>query len=365
MLVIILTVYFLSEAYSRQAGSGIAILKVSLVDEETSQPVEKIRFGVRVAESGNDVPLETMRMIKVGEADETKSKAEREGSEADERFPSGDEHKHGSIRVRIDISSTALKLPVLHRWVLLTLDQAFSDFCLECHLQRMQLNLIPRPLKQPASMARTSSKITDTEILCPGLKSLVSFIDSTFSLPHPAFGKTVSVGMILASSVAFVALDLMESFASSLAREAGKSANGAHVAVADISVIRLSRSEQPRLVQLDYSANRKEVIVRERREDGIDSTVSDKPIDCPEYICFYCDQKYAAATGDTLNLPLLFKEVVVDDGNSDRSKAIAQLEKLKQANPRMFYKSFIFIASVKRNRRIFLSYNWHPQVLKR
>lgn len=338
---------------------------MSLVDEESSQPVDKIRFGANVAEFGKDLPLATMRMIKVGETDKTQSKAEKEGCDADEGLPADDEHNHGSIRVRVDISSTALKLPILHRWVLLTLDQAYSAFCLERHLQRMQLNLIPRPLKQPVLKARTSSKISDTEVLCPGLKSLVAFIDSTFSLPHPAFGKTVSDGMVLASSVAFVARDLMESFVSLVAREAGKSANGARVAVADISVIRISRSEQPRLVQLDYSANRKEVVVRERQEDGRESTVRDKPIDCPEYICFYCDQKYAAATGDIINLPLLFKEVVVDDGNSDKSKAIAQLEKLKEAKPEMFYKSFVFIASVKRNRRIFLSYNWHPQVLKR
>jgi hypothetical protein len=340
---------------------------VSLVDEESSHPVEKIRFGAHVAELGEDVPLETMRMIKVGETDKAKSKSEKGGSAADVILPAGDKLKNGSIRVRVDISSTALKLPVLHRWVLLTLDQAYSAFCLERHLQRMQLNLIPRPLKQPALRARTSSKLTDTEILCPGLRSAVAFIDATFSLPHPAFGKTVSDGMILASSVALVAREHMESFVSLVAREAGKSANGAQVAVAvaDISVIRLSRSEQPRLVQLDYIAKRKEVVVRERQEDGRESIVRDKPIDCPEYICFYCDQKYAASTGDTMHLPRLFKELVVDDGNSDKSKAIALLEKLKEAKPELFYKSFVFIASVKRNRRIFLSYNWHPQVLKR
>jgi len=62
---------------------------------------------------------------------------------------------------------------------------------------------------------------------------------------------------------------------------------------------------------------------------------------------------------------MLFKEVVVDDGNSDKSLSIDRLEKLKEAEPHVFSRSFAFVLSVKRNRRTFLAYNWNPHVVKK
>ncbi|CAB9512295.1 seizure threshold 2 [Seminavis robusta] len=336
--------------YMRQAGSGIAIIKVALVATGSFLPVEeKIRFGVPLAELGNNAPLETMRMIraKAGDEDETHF----EGQPA--------------IRIRVGIASTALKLAALHSWVLLTLDQVYSAWCVERHLERMQRNLIPRPLVQLVS-SDAASKETDIESIYPGLRALMSFIDSNFDLPHPALEKTVSEGMIRASSVAAVAMKFMESFVSLVEQEVGKNTPASQKpAISDIFVIRLSRSAQPQVVQLDYNARKKDVVARALQRDGKGVAFRDKPIDCPEYILFFLDPtKYAETGRAPMSLPLMFKEVVVDDGNSDKSASICHLEALKGSSPETFYRNFAFIVSVKRNRRLFLSYNWAPQALK-
>ena len=199
------------------------------------------------------------------------------------------------------------------------------------------------------------------DMLCPGLSLFTSLIGGAFALPHPAFGRHEFNGVIRASSVASVTLDLLESISAVSAVDAkGVLPTG------DIFVIRLSRSGKPQRIVLSRNPSTREATVKPFLDAKSDVTLRDKPIECPEYICFYCHPQHTSGKGEgRKNLPMLFKEVVVDDGNSDKSLSIARLEKLKEAEPRIFSRSFAFVLSVKRNRRLFYTYNWNPHVVKK
>ena len=338
-------------AYCRQAGAGIAIITISLVHAQ-GDPVESIRFGKPVldSESGTDVPIESLRMNRASERTD----------------PSKEDKSNGRIFVRVSITSTVSDSEALHKWVLLTLDQVYIAWWCERHLERMQRNMIrPTPLRSIPSkelLAPEEAKRNQIDVLCPGLPSLTSLIDKAFNLPHPAFGKHELNGVIRASTVANVTMDLLESIAALSTAETRKK-----IALSDVFVIRLSRSEITRRVSLTRVTTTREANVQLMHDEGKGVVLRDKPIDCPEYICFYCHPQYAKATASdgNKNLPMMFREVVVDDGNSDKSLSIARLEKLKEVEPQVFSRSFAFILSVKRNRRVFLTYNWNPQIAKK
>ena len=340
--------------YSRQAGTGIAIIKIYLV-YSNGYPVQKIRFGMPLLETQNitEIPFEKLRVRRL---DETRGDGENQGSK-------------GQIRVRVSITGTALKLTALHKWVHLTLNQVYGSWSTEKHLERMQRKLL-RTCHEEGSFSKIPNSETEKKAqidsLCPGLPVLSSLIDLTCDLPHPAYAKTVGEGIIRASSVATVTMDLLESIVSISNAENKKMMGSAQANLSEICIIRLSRSEKPRLVKLDYDANKRDVVVHVLGDDDKSGLLRDKSIDCPEYICFYCDPQYLETNTDGSKIfPMLFREVVVDDGNSDKSTSIAQLEKLKLKQPSFFKRSFSWIFSCKRNRRVLLTYNWAPQVVKR
>lgn len=224
----------------------------------------------------------------------------------------------------------------------------------------MQRNLIHHTTRKPIT-SKDCEKTQQIDILCPGLPYFSSLIDKSFALPHPAFGKHEFNGVIRASTVASVTMDLLESIAALSTAETRKG-----ISPADIFVIRLSRSEEPRRVGLSRIPSTRETNAKLFLDGEEGTTLRDKPIDCPEYICFFCHPQSISSSSDgNKNLPMMFREVVVDDGNSDKSLSIARLEKLKESEPHLFFRSFAFILSVKRNRRIFLTYNWNPQAVKK
>jgi hypothetical protein len=220
---------------------------------------------------------------------------------------------------------------------------------------------------------RNSSKSFSTELarkealdqISPGLPALQSALQSAHALPHPAVLKLQQEGNVRSSAVATVALDLLENTLLDQLRTETKGKVGLNVS-SDLCVIRFSRSERPRRVQLSWDSHQHRAVVRGASDDRDGSVViRDAPIDCPEYICFYRFPEYSRKIeDDTLSPPRLFEEVAVDDGTSDPNGLLSSLEQLKQQYPRSFYRSFAFIFSIKRNRRTLLTYNWSPQLFK-
>jgi len=343
--------------FCREAGAGIAIIAVSLVNAN-KEPVESICFGKPLleAEGGiTDVPVEAMQLKRASKESFSQGKSK--------------DPTTCPVFVRVSITSTVSATEALHSWVLLTLNQVYIAWCTERHLERMQRKMIRRiPSRSNSTnneiLLPEDAKRKQIDKLCPGLPSFVSLMDKGFNLPHPAFKKTIHDGVIRASTVANVTMDLLEAIASLSTTETRK-----FVSPPDLFVARILRSETPQRVTFSRSPstrkNARVKLVHEVQKEE-ETILRDKPIDCPEYICFYCSTQHGGnGNDDSKNLPMLFKEVVVDDGNSDKSLSIDRLEKLKEAEPHVFSRSFAFVLSVKRNRRTFLAYNWNPHVVKK
>ena len=341
------------EKFCREAGAGIAIIKFTLVHAD-GEPVQKLQFGVAVEEADGviDVPIEKLRFRQVEEnpADQT-----------EEQIPPPPPSRN--IRIRVSITATALKRQALHSWVLLTLNQSYAAWRLERQLEHMQRRML-RPIETSGIMQYRCQSSLERSLkvdkLLLGLPALMSIIENTVDLPHPAFAQVKETGVVRASSVATVAMDLLDIISMSVS-ETRKEA----MALEEMTIVRLSRSEKPKLVKFESATAQRDKGLRVC-ELGRGTLMKDKPIDCPEYICFNCHPSYIEGTRDqSRNDPKMFKEVVVDDGNSDKSSSIVKLEKLKETLPSFFTRSFAFILSVKRNERTLFFINWKPDLVKK
>jgi hypothetical protein len=337
--------------FSRSAGTGIAIIEPSLVDEDGREVRElSVALPPGQKESSIDFPMESLRMSRVDS-------------------PIGRSSETSSSRhtLRVKITGTALKRAVLHEWILLTFNQVLLASTIERHLEREQRGLlrVPEMINSTKSFSTELARKEALDRISPGLPALQSALQSAHALPHPAVLKFQQEGNVRSSAVATVALELLENTLVDQLRTETKGKVGLNVS-SDLCVIRFSRSERPRRVQLSWDSHHERAVVRGASDDGDGSgVIRDAPIDCPEYICFYRFPEYSRKTeDDTLSPPRLFEEVAVDDGTSDPNGLLPSLEQLKQQYPRSFYRSFAFIFSIKRNRRTLLTYNWSPQLFK-
>ena len=118
-------------------------------------------------------------------------------------------------------------------------------------------------------------------------------------------------------------------------------------------------------MELTWGEDGRNAMVSVEAENGATVRIKDSPIDCPEYICYYVLTELDSGVDGIDSQLRLYKEVVVDDGISEKSKSIDLLQSIKKYNPRAFVHSFAFVFSVKRNTRCLWTYNWNPQVVKR
>jgi hypothetical protein len=330
------------EEYCRLAGAGIAIIQLSLVHADGS-PVQDISVGqpVQAEDSALTIPVEDLRLRRV------------DGCQADV----------GGFCVRVRIIDTALKRKFLHEWIWLTLNQALVGWTLERLIEKSKLGIL-RPtgeaLRNNATYTSSEEKMTVVDSLCTGLPAIINVLGAAHDLPHPYVGKLHSAGVIRASSVATSTLELLEN---SILIPLGVDVK--EISSTNFCVVRLSRSEKPRLVKLEWDHfHRNALVTAISKAGGAPETVRDSPIDCPEYICFYCLNDYGNKTERVTPPPRMSIEVMVEDGANDKSSSIEILGGFKKANPTVFHRSFAFVFSVKRDRRILWTYNWHPQLMK-
>jgi len=344
--------------YSRKAGTGIAIIEVTLIDCE-GRTVEKLEVGQlpSTMKSTSVWNTASLRLQKTGNLSKY-----------------GKEDKIPAYRIRVSIADTVLDREALHNWVELTLNQVLIAWVVERHIQSKQLGHQGRPAVESGDERRSAS-LSDKERnamvdkLVPGFPHLFNMLDGSHDLPHPAIEKLELGGVIKASSVATVALSLLEKCLGGLMRkEASQSFRVG--ALSGMTIIRLSRTQQPMPVDLVWDS-RRERAAATISESGVDSNMQDSPIDCPEYLCFYCFSHYSndGAVSGAMPSPsaMCFREVMVDDKSDGRKGApfVDALMSLRRSNPSAFSRSLAFVLSVKRNRRILLTYNWNPQLLRR
>ena len=342
--------------YARTTGTGIAIIEVTLVDCN-GQTVQKLVVG--------QVPDETQGLPEWNAATLRLQKLEKGGGVIT------------PYRIRVSIADTSLNRTVLHSWLELTLNQVLIAWVIERHIQRMRLGKLEvraldvggGGIDHQASSFTDAEKNALIESLVPGFPRLFNILEASHDLPHPEIEKLELGGVIRASSVATVALDLLEKCLNGLKRDTSHSTKS-H-GDKRVVIVRLSRTQRPTPVDLIWDAGREKALATKSGSSlNSNAVLQDSPIDCPEYLCFYCFSHYSEDAEDENPLlspsAMCFREVMVDD-NSDGRKGIPFIDALlsiRKSHPSAFSRSLAFVLSVKRNRRMLVTYNWNPQVVR-
>lgn len=327
------------EMLCREAGTGIAMLEVTLI-KSNGEPLDECAFGVPTVDDDTvrKFPIESLTFRKL------------------QRFPVGGKSS-SSICVRVRISGTTIKRDCLHELVALTLDQALIGWYMERLLERtaVRRKVDIRMYSQHSDRMQPPS----IEMLCPELPGLLDILEYAHNLPHPAITKAFDTsGVIRASSVATTTLELLEKSVFPLIGGIDTS-EAMDRTKSSLRIIRLSRSRKPEIVNLSWDPHRREATV----ENSEGEMIKDSPIDCPEYKCFFWLTEH---NGRSIDPSLkVYEEVMIHDGISEWSPSIELLESAKKDNPSAFYRSLAFVFSVKRNRRSLWVYNFNPLVVKR
>lgn len=340
--------------YSREAGAGIAIVTISLVcnagkrkhDVSAAIPPPNVARALIV-------PTEKLRFLNANEA----------------TFLDQSDDDSDSF-VEVTICDTCLQCATLHEWILLSMTQALVAWVLERHLERMQLSMFA---VEGAGSSRTTnttsteqSRLREIDDICCGLPALHSILETSHQLPHPAVLKREYGGVFRSSSVAHIALDLLEKGIIDQIRNESKVqlVKDKHYR---LFIVRSSRSEKPGLVELERATDGS-VRVRCSQVKGGVEFLQDSPIDCPEYTILLFSSDFADDTSFVTKktFPKLFEEVSVGYANSGvKGNYAKSLFRFKRQHLRFFRRSFAFIFTVKRNRRCLLAYNWSTSLFNR
>ena len=340
--------------YSRQVGTGIAIIELALYEADGTQ-VSGIRLGRRPEEQDGviSVPVSDMRFTRRTDLSSVVGSPQ------------------GSYSVRVRIIDTALKRGYLHDWIELTLNQALIGWYIERLLEKSKLGLLRSihldellaPGAKPYSTE--AQRLAVVHKYAPGLPQLVNVLDSSHSLPHPAVGRVLCEGVTRSSSVATATLKFLESSIIVPMLAECKPSTTIEVAMKNLNIVRLSRSEEPRSVKLRWDkCNKSAIVLDVTNGSEFEHPIQDSPIDCPEYLCYYSLCSYGQVDDLSVSHPKTYKDIVIDDTEKDKASPGAGLKEFKANNKETFSRSFAFIFSVKRNRRIFWAYNWSPSAFK-
>ena len=332
--------------YARDAGNGIALIELSLINQ-LGDDVTMIQIGplVDVRNYSLDDSESSLRMRKLTIA--------------------GDSNRTSPHGVRVRIVDTDMNRSALHNWLQLTLNQVLVAWSIERHIERAKKSSLTSDKAEEFRYANQSKhSIKERQLildqLCPGLPKLIFMCQSSYNLPHPVIDFVEYHGAVKASSVATLTLTLLErSIMGPLIK------GDASWMSRNVFIIRLSREERPRLVNLNWDSSHQVALIQDVGL-GKHAEFKDVPTDCPEYMCFYCHQRYCDdENNEATALSLFFKEVVIEEklGESKSRAFIAALHSIKKNNPSFFMRSLCFVLNVKRNIRSLMTYNWDPRVL--
>lgn len=306
--------------YSRQAGSGIAIIHVSLMG---STPSGQIYVG-----KGKEMLKNTLGATK----------------DYISLTPSIDESKD-VYKLVINITNTTVDIETIHKWVLLSLNQVLAAYTIERYRESCLQHCAG------TDNARRSAAKGDREVinqLMPGLPPLEDMMAIAIDLPHPAMMKVQSKKRLQATSLAALTLDLTEkAIMSAIFNKTMRLPfNG-------IDIFRLANNASRVSIVRDRRLKAKVISL------GSGSIITDNHATNPEYVCVVGLRQ---SDGNALNSPqhLFFKEIHVP--RSDTSAFADMLTQIKTLKPALFERHLIFILRVNRNCRTLMAYNASPHI---
>ena len=322
--------------FARMAGQGLALIDVSLVDSSGN-----LHSALRPSD-------EVSEIVSQLDVDDGSAQVRHEVIDGNSGIQVPDHDRLSNHFLKVTITDTGLKRKVLHDWVKLTLDQGTTGWFIEKQLERQQRGLLRIPPEKQVPPADEDAKRRQIiNQIVPGLPFLARLYEIAYEIPHPAVQKISFDGVIRSSSVARVALKLLETLIEPIRREMKGSSQ--FDILGHVHVIRLSRGAIATKVKLSWSRDKRTCLVHSLATDswGAGKPIVDSHIDCPHYYIWFSSPEYTPGNkSDACFFPKLFEEVTVgDEYRSER-----RLSQVKKEMPNAFRRSFGFLLSIKRNR---------------
>ena len=306
--------------YSRQAGSGIAVIQVSLL------------HGSNLASR-----------ICVGKGDKMLDTNLRVSKEYISLNPNVDESKE-AYKLLIKVTNTTVDIEAIQKWVYLSLCQVLAAYTIEHHRESCLHATSTVPVL--SSLAKGDRNALNQ--LMPGLPPLEDMMTITIDLPHPAMMKVQSKTRLQATSLATLTLDLTEK--AILSAIFNKSMRLPHDG---IEIFRMANAASRVSVTRDRILRAKVVSFENGR------VIRDNHVDSPEYVCVFGLRQ---SDGNAINSPqhLFFKEIHV--ARPETSVFTEVLHRIKSLKPALFERHMVFILRVSRQSRSLMTYNVSPQI---
>ena len=326
--------------FARMAGQGLALIDVSLVDSAGN-----LHSTLRPSDDLSEI-------VSHLNVDDGSIQVRHEDVDGNAGALRPEQDRLSNHFLKVTIIDTGLERNVLHDWVRLTLDQGISGWCIEKQLERQQRGLLSTPSEAQILPENEDSKRRQIiDQMVPGLPALTGMLEIANGLPHPAVQKVSFDGIIKSSSVAQVALKLLETVIDSVIEPIRRETKGSnHVDIlGGVQVVRLSRGAIATKVRLSWARDKRSCLVHSfgLNPGGTGKPIVDSHIDCPHYYIFFSSPEYIPGIEpDTFAFPKLFEEVNVGDDY----KSELRLSQIKNEMPNAFRRSFGFLLSVKRNR---------------
>lgn len=307
--------------YSAEAGSGIAVIRVSLLHGSSNASRISVGKGGRMLDTSLRVSKEYISLN-----------------------PNVDESKE-TYKLLIKVTNTTVDIEAIQKWVYLSLCQVLAAYTIERHREScLQSATSSAPvLGYPAIESRDA-----LNHLMPGLSSLEDMMTITIDLPHPAMMKVQSKMRLQATSIAALTLDLMEKAV--LSAIFNKSVR---LPYDGVEIFRMANAASRVNVTRDRISKAKVVSVENGR------VIRDNHVDNPEYVCVFGLRQ---SDGNAINLPqhLFFKEIHVS--RPETSVFTEVIHRIRSLKPAQFERHMVFILRVSRNCRSLLTYNVSPQI---
>ncbi|KAL9182622.1 hypothetical protein ACHAXT_013274 [Thalassiosira profunda] len=316
-------------AYSRQAGSGIAIIEVNLQQGNSSEC--HFRVGDRAVIS---------KKLHVSPSDVS---LRAEGNH-DEQF-----------KIRVDAINTSVDIDVIHKWVELSLSQVLAAWSIERHLESIRGGLLRSGSEKsvhPASSSQLSqqSHLQSLDKVLPGLPVLMDMISIASEMPHPAIITVEHKSMMSAMALAGHTLTLLEGMISSIFHK--------RRALDGVDVIRYTGKGSASRVDITKESHGVRVLSAQGK------VLRDKPTSSPEYVASFGVNSESQKSYRDARQNQFFKEVLVAVSQQESSVFTDAVGRIKSEKSYLFRRHLVFILRVSRSSRTLFVYNANPAAQK-
>lgn len=348
--------------YSRQAGSGIAIVEMALQYGNETQCT--IQVGKR-AEFMNE-------QVRVSKPDLSLSNCS-DASQHETRF-----------KIKVEVINTTVNIDIIHKvssfisykakviilillttcishvqWVELSLSQVLAAWSIERHLEAARMGMLRHrgeaAVKYESICDNSEQvKIDSINQTIPGLQAMEDMIMIASDLPHPAIARVECQGMMRATLLANLTLDVLDAILSTIIPKT-KTYDG-------VDIIRYNSLEGASIVNIrkgiiPTSSARVELL-------GKETEVTDPPTSSPQYIVIFGMNSESDKSIIQSPQNMFFKHVFsgIEQDTFSFSQALSKVKNLK---PSLFQRNLVFMVKISRCNRTLMTYNAHPQLRAR